>query len=148
MIKKTITYTDYDGLQRTEEFRFHLTEAEMFELEIATPGGYTNLIKKIMDTKDTAGMVKLYKELILKTYGEKSPDGKRFMKSPEISKAFEETPAYNELFMELVQDAKKFADFITGVMPDNLRQEVLKSQEYADVQKQIAEQEKLIKVEN
>lgn len=117
MIKKTITYTDYDGVERSEEFRFNLSKAELAEMEMSTAGGLEALIKKIVNEHDNARLVAIFKDLILKSYGEKSLDGKRFIKSKELSEAFSQTEAYVELFMELATNADKAAEFINGIVP-------------------------------
>ena len=88
MLKKTITYTDYNGNERTEDFFFHLTKAEIMEMEMSTTGGLAEMIQKIVATQDTPAIIKIFKELVLNAYGEKSPDGKRFIKSKELSTAF------------------------------------------------------------
>ena len=117
MLKKTITYTDYNGVERTEDFFFNLTKAEIMEMEMGTTGGMAEMIQRIVDAQDAPAIIKVFKELILKAYGEKSPDGKRFMKSEEISKGFESTEAYSILFMELASDADAAAAFVNGIVP-------------------------------
>lgn len=117
MYKKTITYTDYDGNERTEDFYFHLNKAELFEYEFLTNGGTSTLINKIISEKDQPRLVKLFKELILMSYGEKSLDGKRFVKNKELTDAFTQTEAYSNLFMELAVDEKSAAEFVNGIMP-------------------------------
>lgn len=117
MLKKTIPYTDYNGVERTEDFYFNLTKAEVMEMELGTEGGFAEMIKKIVAAQDSPSIVKVFKELILKAYGEKSPDGRRFIKSKELSEAFSQTEAYSELYMELSSDADAAAAFINGVMP-------------------------------
>lgn len=119
MLKKTITYTDYDGNQRTEDFFFNLSKAECMEMELSTDGGMQQMIERIVSEKDNARIVKIFKEIILKAYGKKSPDGKRFFKSEEISGEFAATEAYSELFMELATDADAAAKFISAVLPVN-----------------------------
>lgn len=121
MIKKTITYKDYDDMERTETFMFGLTEAEVIEMNLITPGGMDKMLTTISEKKDIPAMIRNFKMFILKSYGEKSADGRRFMKSEELSHAFEETPAYNILFTELCQDAKKAADFINGILPEKMQ---------------------------
>lgn len=116
MIKKTITYTDYNGETRTDEFFFNLNKAELIELEMSETGGYTEMIRRIVSAQDMPTIIKVIKELISKSYGEKSPDGKRFIKSQELSNAFMQTEAYTELFMEIAQDADKAAEFFNGVV--------------------------------
>mgnify|MGYP004608652103 FL=1 len=122
MLKTTITYTDYDGLERTEEFRFNLTKAELIDMELTTVGTFSKLMQKIIDEKDMVRLAKYFKELILKSYGVKSDDGKRFIKSPELSEAFSQTEAYSELYMELLGNSEYAAKFIQQVMPKDLDQ--------------------------
>lgn len=117
MLKKTITYTDYNGVERTEDKYFNLSQAEVMEMEMSTAGGLVEMINGIVNAKDAPSIIKIFKELILKSYGEKSPDGKRFMKSEEISTAFAQTEAYSQLFMELAMDADAAAEFVNGIMP-------------------------------
>lgn len=117
MLKKTITYTDFDGKERTEDFFFNLTKAETLEMELSTSGGMTQMINRIVSAQDAPSIIKVFKELVLKAYGEKSPDGKRFIKSEELSTAFSQTEAYSELFMELASDPNAAADFINGLIP-------------------------------
>lgn len=126
MLKKTITYTDYDGLERTEEFRFNLTKAELMDMQLTTVGTFSELMRKIIEEKDIVRLAKYFKEIILKSYGVKSDDGKRFIKSPELSEAFSQTEAYSELYMELLGDSDKAAKFIQEVMP-NLNNEAAAS---------------------
>lgn len=119
MLKKTITYTDYDGNERTEDYLFNLSKAECMEMELSTNGGMENLIKRIISEQDNEKIVKIFKEIILKAYGIKSPDGKYFRKSPEISADFASTEAYSALFMELATDADAASKFINAVLPAN-----------------------------
>lgn len=118
MLKKTITYTDYNGSERTEDFYFNLTKAEVVEMEMSTTGGLAEMIKKIVAAQDAPSIIAIFKKLILKAYGEKSPDGRRFIKSDEISNAFSQTEAYSQLFMELATDADKAAEFVNGITPN------------------------------
>lgn len=120
MLKKTITYTDYNGTERTEDHYFNLSKAELMEMEMGTTGGLAEMIKRIVDAKDAPAIVKIFKDLILKAYGVKSADGKRFMKSEEISTEFAQTEAYSILFMELATDADAAAAFINGIVPADL----------------------------
>ena len=117
MLKKTITYTDYDGVQRTEDFFFNLSKAEVAEMELSNHGGMERLIQQIAMTQDRKRLVELFKEIILKSYGEKSLDGRRFIKSKELSEAFSQTEAYSELFMQLATDTEAASKFINGIMP-------------------------------
>lgn len=120
MLKKTIPYTDYNGNERTEDFYFNLTKAEIMEMEMSTTGGLSEMIQNIVKTQDAPSIIKIFKDLILKAYGEKSPDGKRFIKSPELSAAFSQTEAYSQLFMELATDADKAAAFVDGIIPKDV----------------------------
>lgn len=117
MIKKTITYTDYNGRERTEDFYFNLTEAEISEMEYGVTGGLSGMITKIIKTDNMPRIIKVFKNLILKAYGEKSDDGKRFIKSEELSTAFSQTEAYSKLFMELGSNDEAASEFINGIMP-------------------------------
>lgn len=117
MLKKTITYTDYNGAERTEDFYFNLSNAEVMELEMSTTGGLAEMIQRIVSAQDAPAIIKVFKELIIKSYGEKSPDGKRFIKSEEIANSFSQTEAYSKLFTELAIDADAAAKFVNGILP-------------------------------
>lgn len=121
MLKKTITYKDYNDVERTEDFYFNLNKAELMEMEMSTTGGLAEMIQTIVQTQDAPAIIKVFKDLVLKAYGEKSADGKRFMKvndagSP-LSVAFSQTEAYSQLFMELATDADKASEFVNGIVP-------------------------------
>lgn len=124
MFKKTMTYTDWNGVERTEDAYFNLSKAELVEMQLTTEGGFNNFIDRIVKAKDTVTLIKLYKELILKAYGRKSDDGRRFEKSDEISREFSETPMYSDLYIELVSDEEAGAAFIKGIMPANLAEQL------------------------
>ena len=126
MLKKTITYTDYNGAERTEDFYFNLSKAEITAMEMGVKGGLTETITRIVAAQDSPAIIKIFKDLILKAYGVKSPDGKRFEKSPELSAEFSQTEAYSNLFMELAFDANKAAEFINGIVPADLAKESAK----------------------
>ena len=117
MLKKTITYVDYNGAERTEDFYFNLSKAEVMEMEMSTSGGLAEMIKKIVAAQDAPAIIKIFKDLILKAYGEKSPDGKRFIKSEEIATSFSQTEAYSQLCMELATNADEAAKFVNGIIP-------------------------------
>lgn len=117
MLKKSITYTDYNGSERTEDFYFNLSKAEIMEMEMSTTGGLAETIQRIVALQDAPAIIKIFKDLVLKAYGEKSPDGKRFIKSDEIAMAFSQTEAYSILFMELATDADAAAKFVNGIVP-------------------------------
>ena len=117
MLKKTITYLDYNGNQRTEDFYFNLSKAEIMEMEMGTTGGLAEMISRIVAAQDAPAIIKIFKDLVLKAYGVKSADGKRFIKSDEIAAEFAQTEAYSELFMELATDADSAAKFVNGIVP-------------------------------
>ena len=120
MLKKTVTYVDYNGMERTEDFYFNLSKAEVAEMELSVEGGFSKMLEEIVASKDNVRIVNLFKQMVLKAYGEKSADGRRFVKSEEISKAFSETEAYSEIFMELALNSDQAAAFVNGIMPANL----------------------------
>jgi len=117
MLKKTMTFKDYDGLDRTEDFYFNLSQAEVLEMEMGITGGLAEMIKKIISTSDVPKIVAVFKDLIVKSYGERDPNGKRFIKSPELTLAFCQTEAYSDLFMELSTQDEKAAEFVNGIIP-------------------------------
>jgi hypothetical protein len=125
MLKKTITYTDYNGVEQTEDFWFNLSKAELLEKEMGAAGGLEDLLRKIIASKDQERITNAFKQIILKSYGEKSEDGKRFIKKRNgvmLSEEFEQTEAYSELFTELSTDADAAAAFVTGILPRELAQ--------------------------
>ena len=124
MLKKIITYTDYNGVERTEPFYFNLSKAELMEMELGVTGGMTEMLDKIIAAKDAPSLMKTFKEMIMKYYGIKSDDGKRLIKSEELSIAFTQTEAYSVLFMELITDDKAAADFVNGIIPNEIQAEV------------------------
>lgn len=117
MYIKTINYTDYNGNTRTEDHYFNLTEAETLEMEMSTNGGFSERIKRIIAAQDTATLITIFKDLIKKSYGRKSLDGRKFEKSEEIFNEFKDTEAYSILFMELATDAKAATEFVNGIAP-------------------------------
>ena len=120
MLKKTIKYIDYDGNEREEDFYFNLSKAEVTEMELSKEGGMSEYIKKISAAQNAPELIKLFKEIITKSYGEKSLDGKRFIKNKELTEAFTQTEAYSELFVELASNADEAVKFINGIMPKNM----------------------------
>lgn len=128
MLKKTITYTDYNGAERTEDFYFNLNKAEILEMEMSISGGLTEMINRIIAAQDAPAIIKIFKDLVLKSYGVKDADGKRFVKSEELSRDFAQTEAYSNLFMELATDADAGADFIKGIIPADTAKELQKEQ--------------------
>ena len=124
MLKKTITYTDYNGNERTEDFYFNLTKAEIMEMEMSTTGGLAEMITRIVAAQDQPAIIKIFKDLVLKAYGEKSADGKRFIKSEDIAAGFSQTEAYSILFMELATDADAAAKFVNGIVPADMSKQL------------------------
>ena len=124
MVVKKIKYTDFNGVEREEEFMFNLTEAEITEMELTTDGGLSDSIKKIISAQNTPEIIKTFKMLLLKSYGEKSADGRRFIKSEELTEAFTQTNAYSQFFMELATDDKAAIAFVNGIIPDSMRERV------------------------
>lgn len=120
MLKKAITYTDYNDVERTETFYFNLNKAEITEMEMSTTGGLTEMINRMVETQDAPAIIKTFKDLILKAYGEKAPDGKHFIKSEALSEAFSQTEAYSVLFMELATNAEAASKFIEGIIPADI----------------------------
>lgn len=117
MLKETIKYTDFNGVEREEDFYFNLTKAEITEMEMSVDGGLVERINKIVQAKDAKEIVKIFKTIVLDAYGEKSADGRRFIKTPELREAFSQTMAYSNLFMELATNDVKAAAFIKGIIP-------------------------------
>lgn len=117
MLKKTVTYTDFDGNERTEDFFFNLTEQEIAEMELSTEGGLGNFINKAVAAKSQVELIELFKKLILAAYGVKSADGRRFVKNDAVREDFMSTQAFSDIYMELVQDADKASAFFNGIVP-------------------------------
>lgn len=118
MRKETITYTDYNNVTRTEDFFFNLNEAELTALQYGVDGGLKEMLERIVKSNDNKQIMACFHELIAKSYGEKSPDGRRFVKSKELSEAFMQTEAYNELMLRFMTDANYSAEFINDVLAD------------------------------
>lgn len=127
MLKKKLTYKDWNGVERTEEFCFHLTEAELMQLELETEGGFKGLLQRIIDASDSAKMIKIFKELIDRSYGVLSDDGKYFRKTPEALRDFQSTQAYSDLYISLLNDeeAAKFIKAVAPVIPVSEEQKAL-----------------------
>lgn len=129
MLKKTITYEDYDGNTRTEDLYFYLSKSELMDMELTTPGGFANKLERVTKAQDGAEIMKIFKEIILKSYGEKSEDGRAFIKKRNgvnLSEAFEQTEAYNQLYTELLTNPDKASAFVNGIMPKDIMNEVNK----------------------
>lgn len=128
MLKKTITYTDYNGDERKEDYYFNLSRAELVMLESSKLGGMQAYYERISQAKDNVAIMEAFRDLIHMSVGEKSPDGKRFVKSEEFATAFEQTEAYSELIMELLSDAKVALAFVQGIMPASIAAQIGKDQ--------------------
>lgn len=130
MLKEVIKFTDYNGVEREVAYWFNLTKAELMEMEMSEVGGFAEMVQRIIDAQDTPTLVKIFKEFILKAYGEKTPDGTGFMKFDDegrpLSRKFVQTEAYSELFMKLATDAEAAAAFINGVVPAEVAKEAAK----------------------
>ena len=126
MYKKTIKYTDYNGINREEDCYFNLNESELVDLNLEFGGNLQTFVERVSKAKDQKEIIRLFKELIIASYGIKSDDGRRFMKGEDITKAFKETNAYNELFMLLATNEKEAANFINGIVPQNLEEKAKK----------------------
>ena len=124
MLKKTITYTDFDGNERTEDFYFNLTKAELTNMFNSVSGGLENQLRKILSAQDGPAIMNTVRDIVKAAYGEKSLDGRRFMKSEEIFKNFEETEAYSEFFMGLLASDEAVLDFIIGVLPKDMENDI------------------------
>lgn len=122
MIKEPITYTDYNGTERTEDFYFHLTKAEIMKMELGVKGGLAEQIQRIIAAQDTPAIIEIFEDLIKKSYGVKSPDGRGFLKRKEDLEAFMATEAYSILFMKLSTDAEAASKFIKGIVPADIAQ--------------------------
>lgn len=118
MVKETITYTDYNGVERTEDYFFNLNKAEVIEMELSSETSLSDRLISIVKAKNRAAIVKAFKDILFKAYGEKSEDGKRFIKSEALSIAFSQTPAYEQLFMKLATDDTFAADFVNKIIPE------------------------------
>lgn len=124
MLKRSITYKDFDDREVTEIFYFNLSHSEMIELEAKYRGG--NFLQRIVDSDDREEIIKQFKDIILRSYGEKSEDGKRFVKSDKIREEFSQTAAYDALFLEVATNTDRAAEFMLGVIPKDLAENVKK----------------------
>ena len=127
MLQKKIKYVDYNGVEREETFCFNLNKAEIMEMEMSTSGGLTEMINKIVETQDAPAIIKVFKDLVLKAYGVKSPDGKQFIKNEKLATEFAQSEAYSELFMELATDADAAAKFVNGIIPADAAKKLAES---------------------
>lgn len=126
MLKKTITYEDFNGETVSEDFFFHLSKAELVELEMSHDGGMAEAMQRIVNAEDGKAIVAEFKNIILGSYGKKSPDGRRFVKNQQIREEFESSEAYSTLFMELVTNAETASEFMNGIIPQGMAEEAAK----------------------
>lgn len=124
MLKKVIEFTDYNGVERKETHWFNLSEAELTEMQLEVDGGLAEYIMRISEEQSGPKIIKMFKDIILRAYGIKSDDGRRFIKTEKLKEEFAQTEAYSKLFMELAQDADKAAEFINGIVPNNVKGKV------------------------
>lgn len=132
MIKKTVTFTDFDGNKRTEDFYFHLTEQELTEWELSVDGGLSGVLTRIVNSQDTKTLIGIFKDLLVKSYGVKTPDGRGFVKNEEVLNNFTCTQAFSDIYMELATDDKAAAEFVNGVMPASLAEKANKEMKVAE----------------
>ena len=132
MIKKTVTYTDFDGNERTEDFYFHLTEQELTEWELSVDGGLSGVLTRIINSKDNRKLIAIFKDLLIKSYGEKTPDGRGFIKNDEVLSNFTCTQAFSDLYMELASNDKAASEFVNGIMPASLVKKIKNEMKVAE----------------
>ena len=135
MLTKTVKYTDYNGNERTETLNFNLTKAEIAEMELSMPGGMSATVQRIIEAQDTKELIAIFKDLLLISYGVKSPDGRRFIKNEQLREEFSQTEAYSEMFMELATNAEAASEFINKIIPTDMQEQLKNMPE--DVKKQI-----------
>lgn len=120
MFKKKITYTDYNGQERTEDFYFNLSKSELIMLESSTPGGYTAMLQRIIDSKDNTQLMKIFTDLIKMSYGVKSDDGKHFIKNDQVVEDFLNSAAFDQMFTEFFTDENAASNFAKGIIPQEI----------------------------
>lgn len=126
MLRKEVEYKDFDGNDRKDVLWFHLNEVEITEMDIETSGGLVKYMESIIDTKDVNRLITIFKDLLIRSYGERSMDGKHFYKDDKIRNEFVSSAAYPVLYMEMVSDANKAVEFINGIVPSNIREQMAK----------------------
>lgn len=133
MIKKTITYTDYNGVERTEDHYFNLTKTELVRMELGKTGGLSDYMTGLINAQDVPALMNIFEQFVQKAYGKKSEDGRRFMKSPEITASFVETEAYDQLFWDLFNNAGEAAAFFNAIIPAELAEKVEEMSKKQDI---------------
>ena len=146
MLKKTITYEDFNGEEVSEDFYFHLSKAELVELEMSQEGGLSAWLEGVVAAEDGKSIIAEFKKIILTSYGKRSPDGKRFTKNQQLREEFESTEAYSTLFMELVTDTDSAVQFVSGIIPSGMAEEAVKltRADISAVPEPVAEKEMLV----
>lgn len=124
MLKKRIKFEDFNGEEREEDFYFNLTKTELVKWELGTTGGLQSLIRKIVDTKDSGALLKIFDDIIGMAYGVRSDDGKRFIKSKELTDEFRQTNAYDEMFIEFMQNPDNYNEFLKAIIPAEVSKEM------------------------
>lgn len=124
MFKKTITYTGFDDVERTEDFYFNLTKAEITKMNLSQSGGLVALLTKMTQTQDVPAIVAMFEEIVLGAYGEPTADGRGFSKSEEITKSFTQTEAYSQFYMDLMTDSEQASAFIKGIVPKDIAKQI------------------------
>ena len=135
MLVKTIKFTDFNGVERIEDHYFNLSKTELLKLELTTYGGFTERVQKIVDSPDVPTLVGIFEDFILRSYGEKSADGKRLEKGAnfELAKAFKETAAYDVFFMELISSSEAAAAFLNGIVPKEISEKLSSDPKYIEM---------------
>jgi hypothetical protein len=128
MLKRDITYENFDGEKVTETFYFNLTKSEIVELEVGYDEGLQEVLQRIIKTENRKRLIEEFKRIILLSYGERSEDGKRFVKNDQLREGFAQTAAYDALFIELATNEESAAVFIKGIIPKDFAQEVEKAE--------------------
>lgn len=132
MFKKTVSYIDYNGKERTEDFYFNISKAELMKLQLGRKGGYQEYLQRCFDAEDVPELLKIFEELIDMSYGEKDDTGKRFIKSAELTEAFKQTEAYSDLFIEFLTSPDAAQEFFTKIMPKDIQEQLPKEAANSD----------------
>lgn len=142
MHKITMTYEDFNGESVTEDLYFNLSKAELLEMNFNARGGLVNYIEAIMNARDTQEIAEFFKLILVKSYGEKTPDGKHFMKTPEIAQKFQCSVPYSELYVKLSTDAAAASEFINSIIPKSLLDDYKKAEAEGKIPTELAERMK------
>lgn len=140
MLKRNVTYEDFNGNTVTDTFYFNLSKAELVEFEYKYENGFASTIESIVEAKDNKSLISIFKDLILEAYGQKSDDGKRFIKNKDLREEFSQTAAYSELFMELAVDDKAASEFIAGIVPKDMSGSILEESKKVKTTVELAEE--------